>query len=175
MNNQPQPGFTVRRFLGGTKFWRLILCLAFGIALDVGAQTNLPVRPAKFSFWSGGMGGHISVEWNGKALVYEATEDSSVVTNRTVHPTDKQWRQFWAATDKMKLSQWQRLYENPNIMDGWVWTIEITRGAQKINTHGRNAVPDDADVTKTSKEPLPNKTFNGFKSALEDLLGFKMR
>lgn len=174
MNNQPQPGFTVRRFLSGTKYWRLILCLAFGIGLEVGAQTNLPVRPAKFSFWSGGMQGHISVEWNSKALVYEETKDSSVVTNRTVHPTDKQWRQFWAATDKMKLSQWQRFYENPNIMDGWVWTIEITRGAQKINTHGRNAVPDDADVTKTSKEPLPNNTFNGFKSALEELLGFKM-
>ena len=148
--------------------------MVFAIGLNVGAQTNLPVRPTKFSFWSGGMAGHTSVQWNGKALVYESTSISSAATNRTIQPTDKQWREFWAATEKIKLSKWQRLYENTNIMDGWVWTIEFTRGAQKVNTMGRNAVPDDADVTKTSKECLPNKTFNGFKSALEKLLGFKM-
>jgi hypothetical protein len=144
------------------------------MGLNVGAQTNLPVRPAEFSFWSGGLGGGQSVEWNGKALVYEAMENSSVVTNRIIQPTDKQWRQFWAAIEKVKLPKWQPLYENPNVMDGWVWKIDISRGAQKISTMGRNGVPDDADVTMTSKETLPNKTFNGFKSALENLLGFKL-
>lgn len=154
--------------------WRLFFLALLGIGLNAGAQTNAPVRPTRFSFWSGGMIGSQSVEWNGKALVYERNEFSSVVTNRTIRPTDRQWQQFWAVAEKAKLSKWQRHYDNPNVMDGWVWKIDITRGTQKISTMGRNAVPDDADVTKPSKEPLPNKTFNEFKSALENLLGFKL-
>lgn len=152
----------------------LVLVLLFGLGLTVEAQTNRAWQPTQFSFWSGGMAGSQSVEWTGKALVYKETKNSKTVTNRTIQPTDKQWREFWAATEKIQLSKWRPLYETPHIADGWVWEIEITHGTQTIKTMGRNAVPDDADVTKTSKETLPNKTFNGFKTALETLLGFKL-
>ena len=118
--------------------------------------------------------GFQTIKWNGKALVYEETKYGGVVTNRTIKPTDKQWREFWAAAEKIRLSNWRQFYENPDILDGWVWSIEITHGTQEINTFGRNAVPDDADVTKAANDSHPNKTFNIFKSALEGLLGFKL-
>jgi hypothetical protein len=150
----------------------LWLGLCFGV--EAPAQTNRFVQPLKFSFSTGGMVGFQTAKWNGKALVYEETKYGSVVTNRTIKPTNKQWREFWAATERMRLSKWQRFYENPNILDGWVWSIEIEHGTQEINTFGRNAVPDDADLTKAAKDSHPNKTFNAFKSALEGLLGFKL-
>ena len=116
-----------------------------------------------------------TVEWDGKALLYTETKISSTVTNRTVIPTTRQWQEFWAATERMELSKWKRLYETPHVMDGWAWHIEITHGTQKIDTLGRNAVPDGKDVTKTARQAGPNTKFNEFKSALEVLLGFKLR
>ena len=151
----------------------MLLVLGLFLGMSAQAQTNRRLLHGKFSFWSGGMEASLSVEWNGNALVYSESKLGTTVTNRTIRPTDKQWVKFWAATDKMQLSRWQSLYENPKIMDGWVWSIEITHGAQKVKTMGRNAVPD-VDVMKTAKEVLPNKTFDAFKAALEGLLGFKL-
>ena len=71
------------------------------------------------------------------------------------------------------IAQYLLCSDNPGIADGWVWGIEITHGIQKIVTNGHNAVPDENDVTKAAKDSMPNKTFNGLKSALEGLIGFK--
>jgi hypothetical protein len=154
-----------------------LVALALGLCLGVeaAAQTNRSVLPSKFSYSIGGMVGFKSVEWNGKALIYQQTLHGRAVTNRTIRPTDKQWRQFWAATEQMQLSRWRPFYETPGVMDGWVWNIEFTHGTQKVKSFGRNAVPDDADVTRRAKETWPNKTFNALQSALEGLLGFQLR
>jgi len=160
--------------LGDVNFGKWFVLALMLWAGQVQAQTQTNLWPARFSFWSGGMSGGQSVKWNGQALVYEETDNGQVVTNRTIQPTGKQWKEFWTATEKVQLSKWKRFYQNPNIMDGWTWTIEITRGKETVQTMGRNAVPDDQDVTKQSRDSLPNKTFNEFKTALEKLLGFKL-
>src|SRR5436305_13647706 len=116
--------------------------------------------------------GSQSVKWDGKKLQYEDTGTHK--TNRTINPTSKQWKQFWTAADKVHLWKCNAYYDHTGISDGWFWQIEIEHGKTKMKSFGRNACPDDTDVTKTSEESLPNMTFSSFRSALEALIGFKL-
>jgi hypothetical protein len=139
---------------------------------SVGTPTESPLRPDRFSFGSGGMLSYQSVEWNGKALIY--SERGSKIPNRTIEPTEQQWREFWVAVEKVELWKWQPCYHNPSIKDGWMWHIEITRGTLRIRSMGANAAPDDADVRKTVTASWPNKPIKDFQSAVEDLIGFRL-
>lgn len=143
---------------------------------DTRQQTNAPVQPARLSFEVIGapMMNVVKVTWSGQALIYEKTQFGLVLTNRMSKPSKQQWREFWTATEKVQLSKWQRRYMNPDVLDGWVWSIGIKHGTQVFNTMGSNATPDDEDVKKTLKDISPSQTFIEFKIALEKLLGFNL-
>src|SRR5690349_12992355 len=122
----------------------VLMLLAFSTGFGQ-STAQQKVLPKQFSIWSGGIYGSRSVEWNGKALVYREVGSGGGVTNRTIQPSNKQWQEFWASAEKLQLSKWIHLYEDPALMDGQVWNIEIVRGKEKIQVTGRNAYPADDD------------------------------
>jgi len=56
-------------------------------------------------------------------------------------PTAEQWIPFWDKIDVAGVWNWERYYENTEILDGGQWSLIIARGSQMVFTEGSNAYP----------------------------------
>jgi hypothetical protein len=87
-------------------------------------------------------------------------------------PTKEAWAKFWKAMDEVRLWEWQARYDNPNIMDGLVWSLEIVRGGRQANSGGRSGFPTFGKPGKADGVPSP--LFITYQRAVEDLIGRKL-
>ncbi len=127
--------------------------------------------PEKLEFSIGGYGGPgYSVSLQDEKVVYRSfqgvsaySEDETVLT-----PTDQQWREFKAQIDQIGVWDWEKEYNNPNVLDGTQWSLEIAYDEQRIQSCGSNRFPgastgDWDDWSETSE-------FKALKGALQQLL-----
>ena len=154
-------------------------CLWSASSQTEGQDKDKPAEylPKTLKLSTGGALGarQVTVECNGKELQYKVTNiatDKS--TTKTVTPSDAQWKKFWSSMDDAKVWQWKAKYDNPDLLDGAYWILEIEHSDKKVKSVGKNSYPSDDDVAKPTQKAIPSKVFKRFQKALETLLGFEL-
>jgi hypothetical protein len=89
-------------------------------------------------------------------------------SEETAVPSKVEWERFWDKMEEIGLWDWEEDYEKCCMVDGYSWTIKITKGPKSIDSSGMNVSPTYiiGDQTKSSLEDLLD--------ALEDLTGFRL-
>lgn len=96
------------------------------------------------------MGPSYSVEWVDEGLHYSFREDRIDRHPRLFERLDGEsldWLAFWSAAEFLRLDQWAPRYENPDVMDGTVWGVELrlaggaTRPDLCVASSGSNRYP----------------------------------
>src|SRR6185436_688723 len=87
--------------------------------------------------------GHEEVRWRRGRLWYRPDEYDEYVVSLV--PTVQEWEAFWAAIDQIGVWQWQSRYDNPDILDGTQWTLELTNGSRRVKCFGSNSFPGGSD------------------------------
>ena len=130
------------------------------------------VAPRNFSARIGGMlGATFKVELHDGGLVYSKMHGRKASDPIKITPTSKQWREFRAALDDLKVWQWEPEHMNRKIMDGTQWALEIEYPDCKLKAIGSNSYPDENG--KPNGRPEMTPSFQRYLSAVENLLGGK--
>jgi hypothetical protein len=109
--------------------------------LTASAHTN---QPSRFQFFIGGyMGVSYEVAWNDTGLTYRklgsgygAAEDEVEIL-----PSETDWERFWQSIARLGVWNWQKSYEDPHVLDGTHWSLELATDSRSIQANGSNAYP----------------------------------
>ena len=84
----------------------------------------------------------MALVYHGPALVYFPTP-GSVEDRVELRPTERQWRTFWQELDRLDVWSWRECYDNPYVLDGTRWSVEMRHGTRVLHSVGYNAYPPD--------------------------------
>jgi hypothetical protein len=59
-----------------------------------------------------------------------------------INPSNEQWRYFWIACDKINIWDWEKRFEDPKIIDGYSWKVQINTDGKSIDSSGSNRQPE---------------------------------
>ncbi len=133
-------------------------------------QAQACERPQRFKAGIGGfLGASYEVELTEKGtLLYSRNPKTFVTAQGTVRESvavsPKAWRAFCRELDAIGVWAWKPSYENPNVMDGTQWHVEIAVGKKTLKSTGYNAFPDGT-------LPPDGDRFPRFLRAVSTLLG----
>jgi len=82
-------------------------------------------------------------------------------------PSERKWSNFRKRLDAIGVWQWRPYYDNPYVLDGVQWSLELDYGSRKVQTDGSNWYPGSKDETDMNVTP----EFKAFLHALSLLLG----
>lgn len=128
------------------------------------------ITPLKLEFYIGGftMYGRYCVKLEGDTVRYGiACGGEWMEIKAEATPTQRKWLNFRKKLDAIGVWKWKRRYDNPNVLDGTQWSLEIDYGVRKRKTYGSNRYPgfkDEHDMHQTPE-------FKAFLHALSLLLG----
>ena len=126
--------------------------------------------PDAFSVRIGGFDGpNYEVVWRDGALQYRRwhvqPDDGEV---REIYPSPEAWRRFWEGCDEIGLWRWEARYDNPRVLDGTQWDLELRAGTRAVRASGSNAYPDPVP----GADPMERTpAFRRFLAMIQDLLG----
>ena len=98
------------------------------------------------------------VRWQGGKLLYRTDGLEAEVA-----PSAAEWKAFWVAIDRAGVFRWQANYDDPDILDGTHWSLDLSDGWRGVRSFGSNAYPGGKDL----EHALP---FQGFLNAVGALL-----
>ncbi len=76
--------------------------------------------------------------------VFSADYDDERVVEVT--PNDSEWAGFIKLLDEIDIWSWKTDYTDPNVLDGFGWSVKIRVGDKHIETGGMNATPGDSFI-----------------------------
>ncbi len=118
------------------------------------------IIPNKFEFIIGGFVlDNFTVKFKDGGLtytMYSYEEGIAIPEMGEVIPTTSEWRNFWIKVEELKLWQWKKSYNDPNILDGTQWSLKIKINNRRKYSYGFNRYPD---------------SFENFLKILSELLG----
>ena len=100
--------------------------------------------PRKLEFAIGGYGAPSrTITAEGDSVVFTWHDWGAMETDTIVaHPTDAQWRDFWAAARDAGVERWRRSYVAEGVVDGTGWGLVLLYDDREIVSQGSNAWPD---------------------------------
>jgi hypothetical protein len=100
---------------------------------------------------------------DGKSITRDLSE-----SDESIAPSKVEWERFWDEMEELGLWDWEADYDKCCMVDGYSWTIKISKGSKSIDSSGMNAAPTHicGDGVRSSLEDLLD--------ALEDLTGFRL-
>jgi hypothetical protein len=120
--------------------------------------------PARFVVTIGGFAApHYEVRWIGRRLRYRNYEIGSHDSHAKVVPTAQQWQEFWASMDRIGVWDWQQRYDNPYVVDGIQWEIDLSDGVRRVRCFGSNKYPGGRNLER-------GRPFRQFLAAVEALV-----
>lgn len=118
--------------------------------------------PTTFRISIGGFGGpNYEVRFVNGRLRYQANFSPTPVM---ISPTAEEWTQFWDRVEQCDLWHWAPRYDDPDILDGTQWELDIQLGRRRVTSFGSNAYPGGEGVGRS--EP-----FQLFLRAVRKLIG----
>jgi hypothetical protein len=96
-----------------------------------------------------------------------ASGDAMMELKAEAVPSDRKWSNFRKRLDAIGIWQWRSNYDNPYVLDGVQWNLEIDYGSRKVQTDGSNWYPGSSDTAIIDETP----EFKAFLQALSLLLG----
>ena len=132
------------------------------------------IKPLHFEFSIGGYSGPCyNVKLKKGKLLYHYSDGGNYFNPSeatVVVPTERKWLNFRKKLDIIDVWGWGASYDNPNVLDGTQWELEIDYEIKKISTNGSNSYPGNNNVAMlTDWEDTP--VFDDFLHALNLLLG----
>ena len=103
-------------------------------------------------------------EFSGSRLEIESVSEDTIVYRSTalkpaigevITPTKQQWEKFWSLMEQCR--DWEPAYQNPGILDGTSWGVDVSGGGICVRTEGSNAYPKNWWVLKEAIECLSGK------------------
>ncbi|MFP3853189.1 MAG: hypothetical protein ACLFWD_02725 [Anaerolineales bacterium] len=123
------------------------------------------LTPDELLFTIGGFfGSSYQVSWAGGKLWYIRRPQGGELIREALSPSDEAWQRFWTQLDQIRVWNWTGRYENPSVLDGTAWGLEISRDDRELECSGRNAYPPEG------KGPSMPKPFRRFLQELSLLL-----
>ena len=113
------------------------------------ARMISPWQPETFEASIGGpTGPSYHIQWTGELLLYERF-GAIVPFDRQPVPEERAevlissevWEEFWAFSKKLRVWKWDEAYDNPEVVCGTRWSLEIVHGDKQIHSWGSNAYP----------------------------------
>ena len=138
------------------------------LAMSLHAQAS--ECPERFEVGVGGFfGPSFAVELNETGeLVYSRNAKTFVTADGTVRETveasPQAWRAFCDELDAIGVWAWKPRYENPDVMDGTQWRVDIAACGKSVTSSGYNAYPGGTS-------PPDGDAFARFLRAIGELLG----
>lgn len=132
----------------------------------------MDTRPIHLNIAIGGyFGPSYSLEWVGDKLIYSASKQGHYSEmNETITPTVGQWQEFIKALDAIEVWSWQENYDNPCVLDGTHWTVEIRYPDREIKASGSNSYPAKQGQAGSYRR---GDEFDLFLKAVQRLIGGK--
>jgi hypothetical protein len=114
------------------------------------------------------VGGHFGSVYqlalnNGELSYTQIFDDREKAQVQVIVPDSKKWQRFWKRIDAIGVWNWDSRYENPYVMDGTSWLVDIMYNGKHVSSSGSNAYPG-GEATKD---------FDLFLQAIRDLIGDK--
>lgn len=98
---------------------------------------------------------------------------SPISTMKAMNPSEKDWEIFLNKLKELKIHEWKKYYENPEILDGHQWGFEFHTDEFSIHTEGSNGYPGlDPKETVFDYE---GSLFPSLEKAIEKLIGEKSK
>lgn len=124
------------------------------------------LAPDHLLFTIGGFfGTSYQISWAEGRLWYIWRPQGGEVSREALSPSEEEWERFWTQLDQLRAWKWDGRYENPSVLDGTSWGLEILRDGKELECSGRNAYPPDG------KGPSMPRQFRRFLQALSMLIG----
>ena len=113
--------------------------------------------PDKFSCFIGGYFGpsySLEIDEN-DCLIYKTMgKEYKVRKTKQICPDTKRWNDFLASCDQINFWSWSDRYENPEVLDGYSWKVEIAYSENSVASRGSNEKPDSFDQFLKSVKKL---------------------
>ena len=107
------------------------------------------IQPLNMEFSIGGFfGGRYFIRLENDILEYGESvghPDNGYI-KLSISPSKQKWKNFKKKLDAIDVWSWKNEYNNPNVLDGTQWELEIDYGDQKIKSYGSNLYPGTADL-----------------------------
>ena len=124
--------------------------------INMNDQNQSPI-PDKFACIIGGyFRPSYAVEIDGTGcLIYKAMgKEYTIRETKKISPDTKRWNDFWESCDHINIWDWTKKYENPEVLDGYHWIVEIAYSDNSIVSSGNNEKPVSFDQFLKSVEKL---------------------
>ena len=118
---------------------------------------NPSLIPDKFSCFIGGYFGpsySLEIDENGCLIYQTMGKEYKVRKTKKICPDTKRWNDFFSACDQINIWGWSERYENPEVLDGYSWKVEIAYSENSVATSGANKKPDSFDQFLKSVKKL---------------------
>lgn len=100
--------------------------------------------PVRLAFTIGGFTGtNQEVQWRRGQLWYGLDGSRVKVT-----PSTEDWETFWATLDRIGVWSWEPVYNDPEIMDGCQWALQLRHGSRQVKSFGSNAYPGGNELAQ---------------------------
>ena len=60
---------------------------------------------------------------------------------KTIKPKEEEWDLFFKTLNELNVWNWKENYCDPDVMDGWSFTLSIVTNKNKVRTEGSNDFP----------------------------------
>ena len=103
----------------------------------------MDTKPTQLHIAIGGyFGPSYSLKWVRDELIYSASKEGyDGRITETITPTAKQWQEFIQALDTIGVWSWRESYDDPYVLDGTHWSVEIALWDREIKSSGSNSYP----------------------------------
>ena len=106
----------------------------------------LRMKPEHLKIFVGGYtGSSFGVRWEDGTLFYDRFDYGyELAETVNLQPDDDTWKEFWSTLDEIGVWQWNPKYNNPAILDGTNWSVELSRGDHNVDSQGSNCFPGNS-------------------------------
>jgi hypothetical protein len=81
-----------------------------------------------------------------------------------IYPTENEWIDFWSTAERCGLWNWKSYYNDPGVLDGIQWEVQIGIGTRSVTSFGSNSYPGGTGMAYS-------KSFSLFLRAIRKLVG----
>ena len=107
------------------------------------------------------------IEWKTGILWYRRAEGAYVWQPATqLSPSPEAWERFWQDVDAAGVWEWEKSYENLDVLDGTQWSLKLKYQGRRLTAEGSNAYPGHGEP-----EFPATCEFGKFITALQQLTG----
>jgi hypothetical protein len=90
----------------------------------------------------GYMGPSFAVHVEAGVLTYRTWKHGYRDERELTEPVDgAALERFWHAVEQLGVWGWGERYEDPSVLDGTGWAVELARGGRRLESSGSNAFP----------------------------------